>query len=429
MAIDFYALLRKRIPGLEDLSASSRGGLYRKIVAGAEGIIANAEPPLTVTAAAEIRNSLDEAVKKIEAEFAEVRRVGSGYAPDWALPPKPAPAADTSAPAANDSAPPPKDTDATDRPPPAVTVPATIDPVKPEPDIESPQAFEPASRDDWDEPVDLRALEQRLALPATQFGRVLSYFSDHVRIVGAILRHMIKTAAGTERIAYLWLALEPLMQVGLVVSLYWLFGRTIVYGMPAVPFAIIGVGGWLIFRTLLTRVATGLGREFAMCYFPTVTRFDVFLSRALFFGLTYSFASFVMLACAYYFDFGGVPINDSLTFAFYWLLVWIFSIGFALSMNYLFVLVPTIRRLLLVILRGLYLFSAVVVVTEQLSAEDKVIFLWNPLVHGMQLLRSAYFVEYKSEDANPAFFLVCTLGLFLFGLICERAQRRMEITP
>jgi capsular polysaccharide transport system permease protein len=386
MTVDFYALLRKRIPDLEDLSASSRGGLYREVVASTAGMIADAKPPLTPGEAAELRTALDEAIKKIEAEFVKARLEDNQYAPDWALPPKPAAPAAAGHASTGDSS-------------------------------------------DWDEPIDLLALEQRFALPATRLGRAHANLRDHTRIVGALLRHAVKTAAGSERVAYLWLAIEPIIQVGLVVGLYWIFGRTHVYGMPSVPFAIIGVGGWLTFRTLLTRVATGLGREFALCYFPTITRFDVYLAKALFFGLSYSLASIVMLCGAYYFEIGGSPIDDALIFAFYWFLIWLFSLGFALSMNYFFILVPTTKRLLLVILRGLYFFSAVVVVTEQFSAEDKVFFLWNPLVHGMQLLRSTYFAEYKSDDASPAYFLGCTLGLFLLGLICERAQRRREIAP
>jgi hypothetical protein len=98
MTVDFYALLRKRIPDLEDLSASSRGGLYREVVASTAGMIADAKPPLTPGEAAELRTALDEAIKKIEAEFVKARLEDNQYAPDWALPPTPAAPAASKAP-------------------------------------------------------------------------------------------------------------------------------------------------------------------------------------------------------------------------------------------------------------------------------------------------------------------------------------------
>ena len=401
MNIDFYSMLIRRIPAQPDLSASSRGALYRLVSAATETMIAGAVPPLSLVQASMVRAAFDAAVKRIEAEFVEAREKHGRYAPDWAFPPE-----EKAAP-----------------PPPAMaagevrfggqnTGTAGEDPQR-----------------EWDFPVDLDAMRAASGVPQAGAARVRHNLAAHGRVISALLLRAMRTTAGPERAAYLWLTIEPLMQVGLVVSLYWMFGRTIVYNMPAVPFAILGVGAWLMFRTMLMRISTGLGREFSLCYFPGVSRLDVYLTKAMFFGISYSLATVAMLVATQYFGMADAPMKDPGRFLYYWVLIWIFSFGFAMIMNLVFAAMPSIKRMMLIFMRGIYLVSAVVVVTEQFSVEDKAIFLWNPLVHGMQLMRSAYFLDYESDDVSHAYFLGCTMSLLLLGIICERRQRRWEITP
>ena len=48
-----------------------------------------------------------------------------------------------------------------------------------------------------------------------------------------------------------------------------------------------------------------------------------------------------------------------------------------------------------------FFFSGVVVVSEQFPEHFRVFLVWNPVLHIMQLLRTEYFVEYRSIDAMP----------------------------
>lgn len=410
MAIDYYPILRSRIIVLGDFSDSARSELYRQIKDQENQRIAHTFPPMSAMHRGEIRLLLDVAIKRVEAEFARARTELGLYAPEWARPREAS--ADVSGHAAGSD---------------AARAVVVIEGNLAEPDnVKAARPLRPipseSLNEDWDERLEsLADQDRRPFFPLVIFAQL--------RIVGALLLHAAKTNAGHEKLAFLWLLLEPLMQVGLIFSLYLMFGRTIIYSMPAIPFAIIGVGSWLMFRTSLMRIAPGLGREFALCFYPGVTRLHVFLARSMFFGINYFVATVVMLCVADYLDIAVAEVKAPLLFLWYWLMLWLFSFGFALTMNYMFMLIPSMRRLTLVLLRGLYLVSAVVIVTEQLSVEDKSLLLWNPLVHGMQLLRSAYFIEYSSDDANPIYFLIATLTLVLVGLITERVQMRYDLKP
>lgn len=415
MTSDFYEILRARIPLLPDISASSRANLYASYRSNLEAYLVEADASVPAVEKVRLRLLLDVAIKRIEAEFALAKDRDGRPAPDWALPaedhghPGGGAQADAAGVDAGSSA--------------ADQLPETVA------DSANGTYGQPAGADDeqlldnWDDRVTYHALvHQAPNMPLKTFAR----FS---RTIYALLLHTMKTTAGQERPAYLWLAIEPIIQVGLVVSLYWLFGRSFVYSMPAITFAIIGVGGWLMFRTTLLRLAPGLGREFALCFFPGVQRLHVYLSKAIFFGVSYLMATIVMLSAVAYFEVEPIDVRDPVGFLAYWCLLGVFSLGFALVMNYVFFLIPAIQRLMLVIMRGIYLFSSVVVVTEQLPGEDKQYFLWNPLLHGMQLLRSSFFHEYTSDDASAGYFISWTAAMLLLGVLCERIQRRRDITP
>jgi ABC-type polysaccharide/polyol phosphate export permease len=67
-------------------------------------------------------------------------------------------------------------------------------------------------------------------------------------------------------------------------------------------------------------------------------------------------------------------------------------------------------------------------VSEQLPEQYRKYVLWSPFAHGMQLLRSAYFTSYASQDASRAYFLVALVFLAVVAAAAERLVRR-DVQP
>jgi ABC-type polysaccharide/polyol phosphate export permease len=80
-------------------------------------------------------------------------------------------------------------------------------------------------------------------------------------------------------------------------------------------------------------------------------------------------------------------------------------------------------RLAPVIERFLQIFSSVFFVSEQLPEQLRPWMLWSPFAHGMQLLRSVYFDNYKSSDASLSYFLTSLVFLAVVALAAERLAR------
>ena len=84
---------------------------------------------------------------------------------------------------------------------------------------------------------------------------------------------------------------------------------------------------------------------------------------------------------------------------------------------------PFFLRFAPVIERSLQLVFSVFFVSEQLPVAFRGYVLWSPFAHALQLIRSCYFVSYKSQDADPAYVVVWFVALGISALICARAVR------
>ena len=50
--------------------------------------------------------------------------------------------------------------------------------------------------------------------------------------------------------------------------------------------------------------------------------------------------------------------------------------------------------------------------------------MWNPILHIMQLLRTDYFVQYRSTDAMPMIAGFFALTVLFLGCAAELSRRR-----
>ncbi|MCN9078997.1 ABC transporter, partial [Escherichia coli] len=54
-------------------------------------------------------------------------------------------------------------------------------------------------------------------------------------------------------------------------------------------------------------------------------------------------------------------------------------------------------------------------------------FLWNPLVHAVELIRSSWISGYASPNVSGMYFLAVTLVLLTFAMSCYRLSHRRLI--
>lgn len=402
---NFYSYLVDKVRALPVPSASARGALYRSLLKGLEAFVERNRNNAEIEDASGLVSQLSDAMELIEREFDKAIFTDGKRMPDWVKTTEPRTPEDALA-------------DLENMPEPALP-----------PEADTHLGFPALMKEltDGDRivrslPVDLSILRDGPPPPTPV--EMLAILSTRARVCGAILRRYIHTSAGTEKLGYVWTLLEPIIQITIVVGMYWILGYPIIFGMPAIPFTIIGISAWLMMRMIMFRLGHGLGREAVLCAIPVVRPLDIMIAKAIFYGLMYTAVMLLALQVTELFNTNKFEIQNLPLFMGYWFIFWIFSIGFGLCYAKFIHSYPWIERISLFMLRAVYFLSGALFVSEQLPTGIREWILWIPTVHGIQLMRSAFFWEYESTDASPTYFLVGTMLVLTFGIMCERTLYR-----
>ena len=91
-------------------------------------------------------------------------------------------------------------------------------------------------------------------------------------------------------------------------------------------------------------------------------------------------------------------------------------------------LFPSIQQMADVVMgRPLFLSTGVFFTAEMLPSSVREILLYNPLLHIIEMLRTAFFVEFESRYADPDYALTWATAVLAVGLLIHRALRRQVL--
>ena len=244
------------------------------------------------------------------------------------------------------------------------------------------------------------------------------------RVLATLMTRNIRMMFAKDPLAYLWLFLAPILTIAVHFWAYtFLLGFGSVLDMPTLPFLILGIGGWHMMRVMTLKLGYELARDRNITRLEPIDTLTVAAAKAL--ELAFSYTAVVAIALAWI-DFTG---NDPgprnlLGVAFYWSLLAIAGFGMGLLLNLCRYYLPGVSLLAMPVFRLGFFFSGVVVVSEQFPEKFRAFLIWNPVLHIMQLLRTEYFVQYRSQDAMPVVAGGFALTVLFLGCAAELSRRR-----
>lgn len=296
---------------------------------------------------------------------------------------------------------------------------------------EAQQARRHASRNDValqielspDEAGDLAILRERLRVLHQGYRpRDVDEGRPRLRTLLPMFVYQLHVMHGESRIALLWALVGPVVLLTLISSLYFLMGTHYILGMDVPTFSLLGATTWIMFRQIIFRSSTSYVSARGLLNFQGVTPLMGALVQALIYVSVYLVVFGILIGAGSAFGFITLPESWSG----FVLFVVLMGVG-GTAMGVLFGAIATawhfFLRLAPVIERFLQIFSGVFFVSEQLPEQMQSLVLWSPFAHGMQLLRSAYFTSYKSQDASLTYFLTSLVFLAVIALAAERLAR------
>ena len=243
------------------------------------------------------------------------------------------------------------------------------------------------------------------------------------RVLGALILRDAQTRYGQHKLGFVWLFLEPVLMVLLFILWKVFIKDAGSGGMHDAYFITTGIVPFLLFRQLMQSMSGSISGSRSLLAFPQVTTFDVLMSTVLLEIATSLFVFGSLTAAIAIID---VPprIDNPLLVLYGTLLLALTGTGAGMIFGSLSPLYPSIRTITNPLLgRPLFFTSGIFFTAEMIPAEIREYLLLNPLLHMLEIVRSAFFIEFESRFIDWHYATLFAITLFLIGLLCHQVFR------
>ena len=165
------------------------------------------------------------------------------------------------------------------------------------------------------------------------------------------------------------------------------------------PWIILGMLSFFLFRRTGVQTLHALDCNKAFFAFRQVRPFDVALVRASVEAFSMFFISLFILGAAALMGLDVLP-DDPLTALLALAGLWLFGLGYGLVTSVCMRLVPDSGHIFQILMMPLYLISGVIMPLTFIPLPYRDWLLWNPLVHGLELVRLGFFKNYHTVDVS-----------------------------
>ncbi len=158
--------------------------------------------------------------------------------------------------------------------------------------------------------------------------------------------------------------------------------------------------------------------------FRQVRPFDVALVRASVEAFSMFFISLFILGAAAMLGLDVLP-DDPLKALSALVGLWLFGLGYGLVTSVCMRLVPDSGHIFQILMMPLYLISGVIMPLIFIPVPYRDWMLWNPLVHGLELVRLGFFNTYHTLDVSFSYLYSWVLGSIALGLLYRGLETRL----
>ena len=232
-----------------------------------------------------------------------------------------------------------------------------------------------------------------------------------------------------DRFAWFWMIFEPIAFVVIMVGIrLFVLGRDrLIPNAEFVPWLIIGLLGFFLFRELLNRSVGAVEANKGLFAYRQVKPIDPVLVRSALEGVFKTFILGIFIVGGLFLGL-GMWGDDMVTFSWAWISLWTLGLGIGLTVSVLSGLVPEIGKVVKMLSLPLLLLSGVILPLSFLPYNLVYYLMFNPIAHGLELSRQAFFDGYRVVPQTSWLYLwYWNLGSILLGLILHlRFEARLK---
>lgn len=251
---------------------------------------------------------------------------------------------------------------------------------------------------------------------------LLRGLETQARVIFALALRETRTRFGQHRLGYVWALVEPSVVVGLFATMMTVVGRLAPERLPLIPFLVTGLIPYELSVKSAERVAAAIDGNKAMLFYPHVQPIDLIAARV---GLEFSTYAvvFTILIGAHAAATQTLVLDDILPVAHALVMASMLGASLGTVLCALRVVAPVVQQVSGPLMRPLFWMSGIFFTANMVPLQYRSYFLWNPILHCVEVGRTGFFEAYTSIDADPKYVWFCIICLFFIGLTLERWVR------
>ncbi|MBF9035274.1 ABC transporter permease [Rhodobacterales bacterium HKCCE2091] len=215
---------------------------------------------------------------------------------------------------------------------------------------------------------------------------------------------------------YLWAVMEPALGIFLLTFIFSLGFAAPPLGHAFPLFYATGLVPFLFYADLSGKIAQSLNFSRQLLAYPSVTFTDALFARFALNALTSLLVGYIIFAAILLcFDTRSVLDPRALALAYAMAAALALGVG---TMNCVLVSIfPVWQQVWSILNRPLFLVSCVFFIYDAVPEPYRGWLWWNPLVHVVGAMRTAFYPVYDALYLSPAYVFGLSLFLFAFGLV------------
>lgn len=233
------------------------------------------------------------------------------------------------------------------------------------------------------------------------------------------LREMVSRMFGN-RYAWFWLLAEPMMFVGMMVairSFISILGD--VAGTPMVPWMILGLTAFFMFRDGMTRGMSAVTVNKGLFAYRQVKPVDTVFVRVLVEATVHTVVIVLFIAVLALLGFNMNPENLLLAL-FAWFSLWLLGLSLGMVLSVVVTAVPDLSKIINVMTLPLIILSGAFIPVQYMPYTVQQILLYNPVLHTIETLRLGYFSGYWTMHEVSMFYVYqWLLPILVLGLLLQ----------
>jgi capsular polysaccharide transport system permease protein len=241
-------------------------------------------------------------------------------------------------------------------------------------------------------------------------------------VMKAVMLRDMRTRFFDHGLGFLVVIFWPLAHIFLLLTIYTLLGRGTPYGESLMLFFGTGLVPTMAFSYISRQMVTSIITNKPMLSFPAIHVTDIIFGRA-----TLEIMGSVMMAMFVMLIFGllgepSLPIDIANAVAALSATM-LLAVGIGFIVSLLAAMFPPVAIGYMLIVIIVYITSGTVFVISSMPAPVIEVLQWNPVLHGVEWMRTAYYLDYPTQVLDKGYLLRFAASTLFIGLVAERYSR------